>query len=149
MRKHQKCVLVAGGHGVIGRQAAIHFAKQPGTTVIGLSRRTGVELKEVRQISVDLLDSQDVRSKVGSLTEVTHIVFGAYIEKPTANERSEVNVAILRNLLDVVEALILQTGLVVRNAQGGDAPRRKRHLCGQRHAELHRQPVPRQPECIL
>ena len=99
-----KCVLVAGAYGVIGRRAALHFAAQPDTTVIGLSRRTGLPLEGVRLIPVDLLEPHDVRSKLGSLNEVTHIVFGAYIEKPTAREKSQVNVAILRNLLDVVEA---------------------------------------------
>jgi hypothetical protein len=64
----------------------------------------GFTWKGVRLIPVDLLEPHDVRSKRGSLKEVTHIVFGAYIEKPTAREKNLVNVAILRNLLDVVEA---------------------------------------------
>ena len=99
-----KCVLVAGAYGVIGRRTALHFAAQSNTTVIGLSRRTGLHLEGVRLIPIDLLEPHDVQSKLGSLNEVTHIVFGAYIEKPTAREKSQVNVAILRNLLDVVEA---------------------------------------------
>ncbi len=103
MKRAERCVVVAGAHGVIGRQAALHFAAQPNTTVIGLSRRTGVELQGVKLISVDLLSVEDVRSKLGSLTEVTHLVFGAYIEKLTPSEKSEANVAILRNLLEVVE----------------------------------------------
>ena len=35
---------------------------------------------------------------------MTHVVFGAYVEKDTPAERSAVNVALLRNLLDAVEA---------------------------------------------
>src|ERR1700761_2209509 len=101
-----KCVLVAGAYGVIGRRAALHFAAQSNTTVVGLSRRTGLHLEGVRMIPIDLLEPHDVRSKLGSLNEVTHIVFGAYIEKQTAREKSQVNVAILRNLLDVVEAYL-------------------------------------------
>jgi nucleoside-diphosphate-sugar epimerase len=103
VEQRQKCVLVAGAYGVTGRRAALHFAAQPDTTVIGLSRRAGADLEGVRMVSVDLLDPKDVQSKLGSFTEITHIVFGAYIEKPTAREKSEVNVAILRNLLEVVE----------------------------------------------
>lgn len=99
----QKTVLVAGAHGVIGRHAALHFAAQPDVEVIGLSRRTGYELPGVRQVSVDLSQPDDVRAKLGDVHGVTHIVFGAYIEKPTAHEKSEVNVAILGNLLEVVE----------------------------------------------
>ena len=103
MADRRKVVLVAGVHGVIGRQAALHFARQPGTEVIGLSRRTGSALDGVRQLSVDLLDAADAKAKLSWLAEVTHIVFGAYVEKPTPHEKSVVNVALLRNLLDAVE----------------------------------------------
>ena len=99
----RKSVLVAGAHGVIGRQVALHFAAQPGVEVIGLSRRTGYELPGVRQLSIDLQNRDDVRAKLSEVRGITHLVFGAYIEKPTAHEKSEVNVAILRNLLEVVE----------------------------------------------
>src|SRR5437660_1510896 len=104
MSEKRRTVLVAGAHGVIGRNAALHFAGQPGTKVLGLSRRTNVELEGVQQIAVDLLDPQSLRAHMDLLRGVTHIVFGAYIEKPTAAARSETNVSILKNLLDVVES---------------------------------------------
>jgi hypothetical protein len=69
-----------------------------------VASRPRTEHLRVSLISVDLLDPNDVQSKLGPLTDVTHIVFGAYIERPTAREKSEVNVAILHNLLDAVEA---------------------------------------------
>jgi nucleoside-diphosphate-sugar epimerase len=72
--------------------------------VYGLSRRIGDSLDGVVAVSVDLLRPDDVRSKLGSISDVTHLVFAAYIEKPTPSEKSEVNVAIMRNLLDDVEA---------------------------------------------
>lgn len=95
-------VVVAGAQGVIGRAAAEHFARQAGTTVYGLSRRP-VDLPGVRPISVDLLNPADVRDKLGGLSDATHLVFGAYVEKPTAAEKSAVNSALLNNLLDVLE----------------------------------------------
>ncbi len=98
-----RTVLVAGVQGVIGRAAARRFAAAPDTKVYGLSRRTDAAAPGVEQISVDLLRPDDVRDKLGGVTDVTHIVFGAYLEKPTAAEKSEINVALLRNLLDVVE----------------------------------------------
>ncbi len=98
-----RTVLVAGTQGVIGRAAASHLAAQADTKVYGLSRRTGAGLAGVEEISVDLLQPDDVRRKLGPINDVTHIVFAAYIEKPTAAERSEVNLALLRNLLDGVE----------------------------------------------
>lgn len=97
-------VVVAGVHGVSGSASAIQWSAVPGTKVYGLSRRAAEVPAGVEEIRVDLLDRNDVQQKLGGLKNVTHIVFGAYIEKATAQEKSEVNVAILRNLLDVVEA---------------------------------------------
>jgi nucleoside-diphosphate-sugar epimerase len=97
-------VVVAGVHGISGRASAIHWSAVPDAKVYGLSRRTAEVPAGVEEIRVDLLDRNDLQQKLGGLNDVTHIVFGAYIEKPSAKEKSEVNVAILRNLLDVVEA---------------------------------------------
>ncbi|MCC2975182.1 SDR family oxidoreductase [Sphingomonas sp. PL-96] len=97
-------VLVAGAQGVIGRAAALRLAAQPDTEVIGLSRRTEPALPGVPLVAVDLLDAAGTQTALADLHDVTHIVFGAYIEKATAAEKSAVNVAILRNLLDAVEA---------------------------------------------
>ena len=99
----QRRILVAGVQGVIGRAAATHLAARPGTEVIGLSRRSGLGLPGVREVSVDLLRPDDARDRLGPLAGITHIVFGAYVEKATAAEKSEVNLALLRNLLDTVE----------------------------------------------
>lgn len=99
----ERKIIVAGVQGVIGRAAAQRLAAEPDTSVYGLSRRSG-DLVGVEHISVDLLQPDDVKAKLGPIGDVTHIVFGAYIEKPTAAEKSAVNVAILQNLLDVVEA---------------------------------------------
>jgi nucleoside-diphosphate-sugar epimerase len=102
--KHDKpTVLVAGAQGVIGRAAAKLYAQKPGTTVYGISRRPVVGLENVRAISANLLDPKDTAEKLADLKDVTHVVFGAYIEKDTPTERSAVNVALLRNLMDVVE----------------------------------------------
>ena len=96
-------VLIAGVHGVSGRAAAEDWSSLPGTQVYGLSRRSAPLPAGVEFISADLLDRDGLQRKLGKIAGITHIVFGAYIEKPTATERSEVNVAILKNLLDVVE----------------------------------------------
>ena len=98
-----RTVLIAGVHGVIGRAAARHFAAAADTKVYGLSRRGDAGLPGVEPVAVDLLQPDDVRGKLGTIRDVTHIVFGAYLERPTAAEKSEINVALLRNLVDVVE----------------------------------------------
>jgi nucleoside-diphosphate-sugar epimerase len=99
----KNAVLVAGVHGVSGRAAAEHWASLPGTQVYGLSRRSAPLPAGVEGISADLLDLDDVQRKLGKIGGITHIVFGAYVEKPNPAERSQTNVAILKNLLDVVE----------------------------------------------
>jgi len=96
-------VLIAGVHGVSGRTAAEHWASVPGTRVYGLSRRSAPLPAGVDAIYADLLDRENLQLKLEQISGITHIVFGAYIERPTATERSEVNVTILKNLLDVVE----------------------------------------------
>ena len=97
-------VLIAGAHGVSGRAAAAQWASLPGTRVYGLSRRSAPLPAGVEAIRADLLDRDDLQRKLGTLSGITHLVFGAYIERPTAAERSEANLAILKNLLDAVEA---------------------------------------------
>ena len=99
----QRRIVVAGVQGVTGRAAALRFAGQPDTTVYGLSRRAAAGIPGVQEVSVDLLDPDDARSKLGAIGNVTHLVFGAYVEKPTAAEKSETNLALLRNLLDAIE----------------------------------------------
>ncbi|MGO9122120.1 MAG: SDR family oxidoreductase [Desulfomonilaceae bacterium] len=96
-------VLVAGVHGVSGRAAAEHWASLPGTRVYGLSRRSAPMPTGVEGISADLLDQDDLQRKLGKIGGITHIVFGAYVEKPNLAERSQTNVAMLKNLLDVGE----------------------------------------------
>src|ERR1035441_4871066 len=103
MGTQKRTVLVAGAQGVIGRAAAQYFSKDAGTTVFGISRRPIDGLENVRQISADLLNPEDTCRKLGGLKDVTHVVFGAYAEKDTPTERSAVNVALLRNLMDAVE----------------------------------------------
>lgn len=69
----QKTALVVGAGGVIGRNLIEHLITLPEWDIIGVSRRGGENTKRIRYISADLLDTLDVRQKLGSLSEVTHI----------------------------------------------------------------------------
>jgi hypothetical protein len=82
-------VLIAGVHGVSGRTAAEHWISIPGTRVYGLSRRVTPLPPGVEAVNADLFDREDVERKLGQISGITHIVFGAYVGKPTASERSE------------------------------------------------------------
>jgi nucleoside-diphosphate-sugar epimerase len=97
-------VVVAGAHGVTGRAAAEHWSSMPDTGVYGLERRSATMPPGVVPLVADLLNVADLQQKLRPIENVTHIDFGAFILKPTAAEMSEVNVAILRNLVDAVES---------------------------------------------
>ena len=99
----ENVVLVVGVHGVSARAAVEHWASHPSTLVHGLSRRGATLPAKVRGIHANLLNRGELQRKLKAIKGVTHIVFAAYIEKATVAERSEANVTILKNLLDVVE----------------------------------------------
>jgi nucleoside-diphosphate-sugar epimerase len=101
---NQRAIIVAGAQGVSGRAVLERYAALPGTSVYGLSRRPAKSEGNVRHISVDLLDADDVKTKLGHLSAATHLGFGVYVEKPTAAEKTEINVRLLRNVLDSLEA---------------------------------------------
>jgi hypothetical protein len=89
--KDRRIVIVAGAQGVSESAVLKQYAALPGTTVYGLSRRPSESSGNIQHISVDLLSPGDVKAKLGQLKEITHFVFGAYAEKPTATEKTEVN----------------------------------------------------------
>ena len=103
MAHANRTVLIAGAHGVIGRAAAQHFARQENATVHSVSRREGFEVPGVRAIRADLSDAAGARAGLAGLRGITHLVFAAYVERDTAAARSADNTALLRNLLDALE----------------------------------------------
>lgn len=95
-------VLVAGDGGLIGSYAA-HAYHDLGWQVHGISRRDLPEVPWTHH-SVDLLDPAAAKEGLAELKDVTHLVFAAYIEKPTDEELIEVNNALLQNTLDALQA---------------------------------------------
>ena len=98
----KKQALVAGGLGVIGHSLVEHLARQDDWEVIGLSRRAAPSDAAGQYRSVDLLDPADIRARLGDLSGVTHIFHGAYQEQDTPQGLIDVNLAMLRNLVDGV-----------------------------------------------
>jgi nucleoside-diphosphate-sugar epimerase len=95
--------LVVGAHGVIGRSVAEYLSTRPGWSVVGASRRTAQNQKTLQHLSVDLLDPEDCTAKLSELHDITHLIFAAYVERPTSADLVKVNVVLLQNLLDAVE----------------------------------------------
>jgi nucleoside-diphosphate-sugar epimerase len=102
--KHNTALIV-GAQGVIGSNLASHLATLGNWNMIGLSRRGGANQGQIRHIAVDLLDHKDVWEKLSGLTDVTHIFYAAYQDRPSWAELVEPNVAMLRNVVDTVEPI--------------------------------------------
>ena len=98
-----KKALVAGGMGVIGRNLVEHLAGLDDWEVVGLSRRSPDCSSRAQFISVDLLDRSDCERKVSNLTDVTHLFFAAYQDRPTSAEQVGPNAGMLRNVVDALE----------------------------------------------
>lgn len=103
MTSERKVALVAGAKGVIGRNLVDQLTELGDWEVIGLSRRGGRDTDRVRHLAVDLLDPADCREKLGGLSEVTHVFYAAYQDRPTWAELVPPNLAMLVNLVDAVE----------------------------------------------
>lgn len=102
----RKTVLVAGATGLVGNAALAHFATEPDTDVVAVSRRQPAELHGARFISVDLQDSERSAAVFGSLDKVTHVVYAALYEMPGLvagwrdTQQIDINERMLRNLME-------------------------------------------------
>lgn len=100
----RKTVLVAGATGLVGSAAVRHFAAQPETTVIAVSRRPPAH-PAVRHLPLDLTDRAACEGAAGTLSGVTHVVYAALFELPGLvdgwrDERQiDTNGRMLRNLM--------------------------------------------------
>lgn len=105
-----RTLLIAGATGIVGHAAIEHFSALPGWRVVALSRRTLPPHAGVRHLAVDLADAAACRQALQSSPGITHVLYAALYEKPALlagwvdEEQIEVNRAMLRNLLDALEA---------------------------------------------
>ncbi|MDJ0325334.1 SDR family oxidoreductase [Cryobacterium sp. PH31-AA6] len=104
-----RTALVAGARGVIGGNLINHLQEEGGWNIIGLSRRGGEDSGRVRHIAVDLLDTQDTTDKLSALSDVTHVFYAAYQDRPSWAELVPPNLAMLVNTIDAIEPVA--TGL--------------------------------------
>jgi nucleoside-diphosphate-sugar epimerase len=95
--------LVAGATGVVGRYLLQHLVQSGKWEVVAVSRRKPEVAGRYVHVPVDLSDAESCRSLLGSLRDVTHVFYAAYVEPPDARRLSTLNVAMLRNLLDAIE----------------------------------------------
>jgi len=98
-------VLIAGASGIVGRAALEHFSALPGWRAIGLSRRRP-DCDVGEHLVLDLLDRDACEARLGSLGNVTHLIYAALYEKPglipgwRERDQMETNLAMLRNCVE-------------------------------------------------
>ncbi len=122
----RKKAMVIGGIGVIGRKLVTHLAAQPDWDIVALSRRTPDFATRAEFLSVNLLDIEDARRKLGGLNDITHIFYTA-LDGGIRAENTERNLALLANPVSVVEPIARGLQRIVL-MQGGKAY--GRHLAG-------------------
>ncbi|WP_394829252.1 SDR family oxidoreductase [Pendulispora albinea] len=104
MSTQKKVALVVGANGVIGKNLIDHLSTLEGWDVIGLSRRGDRSSSpRLRYIAVDLLDANDTREKLSGLTQVTHVFYAAYQDRPTWAELVPPNLAMLVHVVNAIE----------------------------------------------
>jgi len=100
----KKCAVVAGAAGIIGRNLILYLSKQKDwDTIYALSRRIPDYESRAQHLSIDLLDQKETEAGTKKLTNVTHIFFAAYQEKPTLKEQIPPNLRMLVNLVEALE----------------------------------------------
>jgi nucleoside-diphosphate-sugar epimerase len=90
--------LVAGAGGIIGKALLEEIAQTPGWRGLALSRSKG-------DIVADLSDAAATRRALADAREVTHVFYAAYGPGGGLAEEDRRNSAMLRNLLDGLEAV--------------------------------------------
>jgi nucleoside-diphosphate-sugar epimerase len=102
---NQKTALIAGATGVVGRNLLAYLSMQTDWKLIAISRKKPDLPGVYTHIVMDLLDSQDCRSKAPLLAEVTHVFHAAYVERADSSVWVNDNTAMLVNLVEVLEPL--------------------------------------------
>jgi nucleoside-diphosphate-sugar epimerase len=100
MNRH---VLVVGPTGVVGGAIARRLTTNPEWRVTTASRRAPA-LDGGTHISIDLLDGTATVAAFAALAGVTHLVYAAYLERPSMAETVAPNVAMLTHALSGLEA---------------------------------------------
>ncbi|MEO6472188.1 MAG: SDR family oxidoreductase [Aeromicrobium sp.] len=100
-----RTALVVGARGVIGGNLIDHLVAEGEWNIVGLSRRGGVDRGLVRHIAVDLLNRHSAMDELSGLTEVTHVFYAAYQDRPSWAELVPPNLAMLVNTVDAIESI--------------------------------------------
>lgn len=105
MTGKKKKAVVVGANGIIGGNLITHLAELGDWDIVGLSRRGGETIGKVSHIAVDLLDAADAKAKLAHLSNITHIFYAAYQDRPSWAELVTPNLAMLVNVVNAIEPI--------------------------------------------
>ncbi|MHC2090221.1 SDR family oxidoreductase [Methylobacterium sp. CM6244] len=97
--------LIAGASGIVGNNLARHLVAE-GWKVLGLARRP-VDIEGVTPVTADLTDPASLQAALSKLAP-THVFITTWMRKATEAENCRVNGAMVRNLLDALQAAPLR-----------------------------------------
>jgi nucleoside-diphosphate-sugar epimerase len=99
----KKKALVAGALGVTGRSLIHHLDTLKEWEVVGISRRSPDFATQAKFISLDLLDRQNCEKHIDAFSDISHLLFTAYIPARSTLEELNANLTMLKNIVEVVE----------------------------------------------
>ena len=100
----KRTALVTGASGLAGGYMLAHLLKQGDWDIVAVSRRKPQIPGDYRHVAVDLQDPADCRTKLGPLTNITHLFYLAITERPDPSETVSANANMFFNLVKTVEA---------------------------------------------
>ena len=100
----KRTALVTGASGLAGGYMLAHLLEQGGWDIVAVSRRKPQIAGDYRHIAVDLLDPADCRTKLGPLTNISHLFYLAITERSDPSETASANANMFFNLVKTVEA---------------------------------------------
>jgi nucleoside-diphosphate-sugar epimerase len=97
-----RIALVAGANGIIGRALMQELGAKPDWHAWALSRRPH---ESAEAIAADLTDADATRAALAQARDTTHLFYAALAPQLSLAEEDRVNGAMLRNLLDGLDAV--------------------------------------------
>ncbi|XP_020551511.1 3-oxo-Delta(4,5)-steroid 5-beta-reductase-like isoform X1 [Sesamum indicum] len=108
-QKHESVALIIGVTGLVGNSLAeiLPLSDTPGGPwkVYGVARRPRPSWSDdypINYIQCDVLNRDDTQAKLSTLTDITHVFYATWTNRPTEAENCEANGRMLQNVLDAV-----------------------------------------------
>ena len=101
----EKCAVVAGATGVVGRALMSHLRELDGWRAIGLCRRPPEDTQGQRYISVDLLDGDSCRAALAGLEDASHAFFAGFVDRPSIAELVAPNRDMLVHFVEALDGV--------------------------------------------